>query len=327
MRRLISIVTLLLSGYMVFAQFAPAVGLPGSTAMHYEDARFVEWADQCTVTRGWQHIGDTTLGKTTVGDGSSATGLAGENGVVSLGDGGEAVLMFNAPIYNGDGFDFAVFENGFPTGDSILAFLEFAFVEVSSDGQRFVRFPARSLIQDTDQLPMVGMDAALVNNLAGKYIYGYGTPFDLEEVKDSAGLDVSHITHVKLVDVIGSVDPAYGSYDVEGHLINDPYPTPFPSSGFDLDAVGIIHAVGVTGISEPLGAVIAVYPNPSLHGKWTLHLNDMQSARVCLYNVTGGLIFSGSATEHLQLPQVNAGIYMLQVESPTVSFKTKLIAE
>jgi hypothetical protein len=33
----------------------------------------------------------------------------------------------------------------------------------------------------------------------------------------------------------------YASCDSQGHQINDPWPTPFPTGGFDLDAVGVIH--------------------------------------------------------------------------------------
>ncbi|MCJ7692332.1 MAG: hypothetical protein MUO22_02810 [Sedimentisphaerales bacterium] len=33
----------------------------------------------------------------------------------------------------------------------------------------------------------------------------------------------------------------YASYDSQGHQINDPWPTDFPTGGFDLDAVGVIN--------------------------------------------------------------------------------------
>ena len=55
--------------------------------------------------------------------------------VVSLGDGGEAVLYFNPPIKNGSGADFAIFENGFQDH-----YMEFGFVEVSSNGLDFFDF-------------------------------------------------------------------------------------------------------------------------------------------------------------------------------------------
>jgi hypothetical protein len=43
------------------------------------------------------------------------------------------------------------------------------------------------------------------------------------------------------VDVVGSITPAYATYDSQGNMVNDPWPTPYSSSGFDLDAVGVIN--------------------------------------------------------------------------------------
>lgn len=329
MGRLSALLFLLACVQLVDAQYAPAAGEPGSTAIYYEDNRFMEWATDCTLERGWQQISDTTLGKVSVGNAAAAVGRAAENGIVSLGDGGTAILTFNEPIYNGDGFDSAVFENGFPTGDSTLAFLEFAFVEVSSDGQHFVRFPASSLIQATTQLPMVGIDAALVNNLAGKYTYGYGTPFDLNELRDSTGLDINHVTHVKLIDVVGSIDPAYGNHDAAGHLINDPYPTPYPSSGFDLDAVGVLHAIEISGVNELKREVVNVYPNPSQNGNWYIRTGIEKKGDVCLYNAAGQLVFNTSVTGEgaQQLPAVEAGFYLLTVQTSSGIYQIKLVAE
>jgi hypothetical protein len=67
--------------------------------------------------------------------------------------------------------------------DSALAYLELAFVEVSSDGINYFRFPATSLTPTDNQVSNTAyMNAANINNLAGKYIGGYGTPFDLDEL-------------------------------------------------------------------------------------------------------------------------------------------------
>lgn len=238
------------------AQFAPPVGQEGTTAMHKDSSAFKAWAIECKVFRGYQDITNESLGLTTVGDSSSCIGRAGENGVLSLGDGGYAILSFNNFIKNGDGFDFAVFENSF-TND----FLELAFVEVSSDGERFVRFPAISNTQDTVQTDSFGAtDATKINNLAGKYRGLYGTPFDLEELKDSLGLNINAISHIKIIDVVGSISPEYASYDINGKKINDPFPTPFPSGGFDLDAIGVINnGLGNTPKAENINRFI-VYP-------------------------------------------------------------------
>ena len=155
-----------------------------------------------------------------------------------MGDGGVAVLTFASPIANGPGWDFAVFENSFDG-----RFLELAFVEVSSDGIHYQRFPSVSLTQTNTQVGSWGLlDPTYIYNLAGKYAAGYGTPFDLEEIKDINPLvDVTRITHVRIIDVVGCLNDAYCSYDSQGNKINDPWPTPFGTGGFDLDAVGVRH--------------------------------------------------------------------------------------
>ena len=79
-----------------------------------------------------------------------------------------------------------------------------------------------------------------INNLAGKYESNYGTPFDLEELSKIPEIDVTKITHVRIIDVIGTLSNNYATRDSKGRKINDQYPTQFPSGGFDLDAVGVI---------------------------------------------------------------------------------------
>jgi hypothetical protein len=199
------------------------------------------------------------MGYASVGDSTAAIGSAATRGVVSLGDGGIATLTFSSPITDGAGADFCVFENGF---DDI--FLELAFVEVSSDGRRYVRFPSVSGTQDTTPIGGFGsVDARAINNLAGKYRANYGTPFDLAELRDSAGLDVQHITHVRVIDVVGYLDSTFARRDSRGHKVNDPWPTPYPSGGFDLDAVGVIHQLPTAVLTTPENAALRFYPIPA----------------------------------------------------------------
>lgn len=221
----------------------------------YKDSNiFVAWASQSTVKRSYQSLEEVSLGYTTVGDETSAVGKAGENGVVSLGDGGEVILQFDKPIKNGQGADFAVFENGIPVIGDTTFFLELAFVEVSSDGNRYVRFPARSYTPTNKQIINgEGNSPNFIVNLAGKYSVNWGTPFDLEDIKDSSGINLQFITHIKIKDVVGSLSSSYASYDVLGNKINDPFPTPFASGGFDLDAVGVIHIQLQASIKETNG--------------------------------------------------------------------------
>ena len=241
------------------AQFAPPVGQIGSTAISSDSSIFIGWATECTVTRGYQDISDVTLGITSVGDSSFALEKAGINGVISLGDGGSAILTFNRPITNGAGWDFAVFENSFND-----LFLELAFVEVSSDGINYVRFPAISNTQDTIQVDGFGeLDATKINNFAGKYRGNYGTPFDLEELRYSPQLNIDSITHIKIVDVVGCIQSQYATRDSQGKIVNDPWPTPFPSGGFDLDALGVIHQTPLSVNDLNFDQLISIYPNPT----------------------------------------------------------------
>jgi hypothetical protein len=222
--------------------YAPAAGQPGSTAIYKDDASFVEWATGCTVTRGPMNITDASKGYASFGTEANATGKAtGDSyGVVSLGDGGSAVLSFDKAICNGEGYDFAVFENGFND-----TFLELGFVEVSSDGVNFFRFNNVSQTQTTTQVGGFGsVDCTNLNNLAGKYRQGYGTPFDLSELATvSPLLDVNNVKYVRIVDVIGCIQDGYCTYDSLGNKINDPWSTPFASSGFDLDAIGVMNEI------------------------------------------------------------------------------------
>lgn len=221
--------------------FSPQAGEPGSNAIPKDSSAFRDWAVSCEVERGLRQIDLPDSGFASSGSVLYAIGKADAPPALSLGDGGSAVLTFSAPFYDGEGYDFAVFENGFGSGSE--AFLELAFVEVSSDGIHFFRFPATSEEDTLEQKATFGnSDATYFDNLAGKHIANFGTPFDLADIPDTSLLDKQNVTHVKIIDVIGTLQPQYASLDHNGTAINDPWPTNFPPSGFDLDAVGIINS-------------------------------------------------------------------------------------
>lgn len=214
-----------------------------------------EWASgYSNLVRGPVDIKNPTGPAASYGAGPNAVGAA-DGSVVSLGDGGQITLSFDKPITNGDGADFAVFENGFYVSGTSLVFAELGYVEVSSDGQNFVRFPSVSLTQTQTQTgAFAGTDPTKVHNLAGQFGGGEGAPFDLSDVGGLSSLvDVNHITAVRVIDVVGTIDPAYACYDSRGNIINDPYSTPFASGGFDLDGVGVINAVPEPGSLLVLG--------------------------------------------------------------------------
>lgn len=239
-------ISLLFTLRFSFSQFHPPADVAGTNAINKDSSVFVNWANTCQLIRGYKNIAAPDSGLASVGDSTSAIGIAGINGVVSLGDGGIATLQFPNPIKDGPSYDFAVFENSFSDD-----YLELAFVEVSSDGINFFRFPATSLIQYSTQCGTFGLtDATKINNLAGKYRMNFGTPFDLNELYGTIGLDINAVTHIRIIDAIGSIDNNFATYDSSGNKINDPWPTAFPSSGFDLDAVGVIHQQTEIGFNE-----------------------------------------------------------------------------
>ena len=231
----------------LWAQFAPAQDQPGTTAMHADSSAFVAWATGCVAEPGPMNITNPSGGNAGTGwPASNVIGYPeGTMGVTCLGDGGRATVTFASPICNREGPDFAVFENGFENAQTPgYWFLELGFVEVSSDGEHFFRFPAYSNTQTTTQLGGMGcIDPSQIHNLASKYGAMYGTPFDLDEVPDDPLLDKDNITHVRIVDVVGCIDPEYATYDCQGNPVNDPWPTAFASGGMDLDAVGVIHDI------------------------------------------------------------------------------------
>ena len=234
-----------LSFHSTSQSFEPNPDEAGSNAIYKDSSIIIDWANNIEIERGPKDIQQASEGLVNHGLPSDATSIA-DNMAVSLGDGGVAIATFAQPIRNGNGPDFAIFENGFANN-----YMELAFVEVSSDGLNFFRFPSVSEQQTENQLAAFSeSDASLFDNLAGKYVAMYGTPFDLADLPDTALLDKSAISHVRIIDVVGSINPEYGSVDRDSNQINDPWPTNFAQSGFDLDAVGVINSTIPLSIAE-----------------------------------------------------------------------------
>ncbi len=328
----------------VLAQFAPAAGQAGTTAIYKDSTAFTGWAVSCKVTRGFINIedttetytqGDSTSNRAFFGTAENAVGKPGSaTDVVSLGDGGAAVLTFAHPITNGTGPDFAVFENGFRAQVAPFEYyLELAFVEVSTDGKRFVRFPSVSLTQDTLQIDGFGqLNPEKIHNLAGKYVINYGTPFDLEDIADSTGIDIDSINYVRIVDVVGDIDSAYARYDSRGNIINDPWPTPYWTGGFDLNAVGVIHEK-----SQPTGITLwqnnkygfMIYPNPADEQVVIENKNISSEAfRFAVYSLGGKIVtreIGAKKVFYLNTSGWPNGIYVLKIQSGNKIVVKKLI--
>jgi hypothetical protein len=229
--------------------YAPAAGQAGSTAVAHDDASLTAWAVAVHAVDYGSDVADEWMQP---GNAIGPAGASTEN-VLVLGRGGAAVLAFEPAIADGAGPDFVVFENAIHD-----TFLELAFVEVSSDGEHFVRFPNYS--QTAGPVAAFGnVQPSFVHGLAGKYRVGYGVPFDLAELaaahsaaQSGTGgfseayramllanyprLDPQAVRHVRVVDIVGD-----GSQrDSEGFVIYDPYPTVI-TAGFDLDAIGVLN--------------------------------------------------------------------------------------
>jgi hypothetical protein len=220
---------------------------PGYTA-----GELVAWATEVSeLTRGPMDIAEPELGDASYGIEGYALGPISEvmTETVSLGDGGSITLGFETGIGDGEGVDFAVFENGFWSSYGLFA--ELAYVEVSTDGVQFARFDSIAL-NDEPVSSFAELDPTDYYNLAGDQAAGLGTGFDLAELADhplvqSGAVDLADIGYVRLVDVIGD-----GSTDDgDGRQLWDPYATAFPIGGFDLDAVGVRN----TAVPEP-GAML-----------------------------------------------------------------------
>lgn len=197
----------------------------------------------------WQFSGET-LGPVT-GDNFAIASLGDlDQGALDAGNApGALTVSFAEPIRDFSGADFAVFENGFvtlfDTGGSGIGgvWAELAYVEVSSNGTDFARFPSVSLTPE--RVGAYGsVDPRNIYNLAGKHVNAYGdswgTPFDLSELADDelvtqGLLDLDAITHIRLVDIPGSGD----FLDSLGNPIYDGWVT-WGSGGADVEAFGAV---------------------------------------------------------------------------------------
>jgi hypothetical protein len=297
-----------------FSQFAPAAGEPGSSAVHKDSMVIVNWANSVeSFNPGSTNIVNIAGPIASFGEPENALHYAEGTSVdiVSLGDLGSISLGFEYPIMNGVGNDFAVFENSFSD-----TYLEFAHVEVSTDGEYFVRFPSISNISTTVQTGTYAVsDPTLVNNLAGKYRQGYGTPFDLNELIGHEGINLDSINFVRIIDVVGTIDEAYGTLDSEGNLINDPYPSDFESGGFDLDAVAVLNENNpyANTTESELFTNMDVYPNPT---NGLVHFSSVDPIKtVCIYTLTGKKVGEIDASNQIDLNSFGlaSGTYILSI--------------
>jgi len=249
---------------------------------------------------------------------------------------GQMTLQFDEPIRNGGGYDFAVFENGLlsefttPAGSAAgQMFAELAYVEVSSNGEDFVRFTAVSLTGQ--QVGLFGtIEISNVYNLAGKHPNSgrrcTGTGFDLQEITDDAGVisglvDINNIRYVRIVDIPGTGDfydeavrhidpgtwPAWNCY-ANNHPIYDAWDTSLvplhPSGGFDLEAIGVLKEQKYSADID-LNGVIDMYDFALFASAWQSHFGqadwiarcDLTKPKDLVINTSDLAVFAGQWLE------------------------------
>ena len=303
----------LIPGFLKAQSFHPAPGNPNSIAIKKDSSCFVAWASGGTVSRGFLDISDTTVqingsNKASFGNLNSALGPATGSitDVLSLGDSGIATLSFDQFIMDGPGYDFAIFENGFADN-----YIELGHVEVSSDGIHFFRFPSTTEIPLTVQSSNGSYtDCLMIDNLAGKYRVGYGTPFDLNILPNDPDLNKYAVKFVRVIDAIGAVSGNHTTSDQFGTIINDPFPTPFESGGFDLEAIGVIN--GTLGLNDLQILNVNAFPNPATD---QIQITLEGEARLEFYSQDGRLLLTRNHLDSsiISLDEFSSGIYNLLV--------------
>ncbi|MEE9394955.1 MAG: hypothetical protein V3W41_20905 [Planctomycetota bacterium] len=187
-------------------------------------------------------------------------------GVLSLGEGGDVTLGFGVTIVDGPGADFSVFENGFefPSGSGMI-FSEVVFVEVSSNGIDFARFPTTF---GAPSVPHLQFNATAMGSYDG---FAGGTPvladvgvnsidpanpaisggdaFDLARLASdplvtSNLVDLQNISFLRLVDVV-----AGQAVDSSGVTVYDDFGSLNDSA--DINAVAVINHAGNQSALSP----------------------------------------------------------------------------
>jgi hypothetical protein len=205
---------------------------------------------------------------------------------------GRITLSFSQTIQDQNGYDFAVFENGFHYAGNEY-FCELGYVEVSSNGVDFARFASVSLTGG--RVGALGtVDITNVYNLAGKHPNAYGvctgTPFDLSELRDepnvqSGLVDINDIAYVRIVDIPGSGDfldeatqyvdpcswPNWDHYDTN-HPVYDAWLTG-GSDGMDLEAIGVLREQEYSADIN-LDGIVDMFDFALFASSWQSHLGQ-----------------------------------------------------
>ncbi len=119
-----------------------------------------------------------------------------------------------------------------------------------------------------------------------------------------------------MIDVVGSIDPQYGTYDAFGHIINDPFPTITYSAGFDLDGVAVLNEM--LGIHNAEATALRMYPNPA-NGNVRLTFEAQASrSEVVVYDMAGRKVMAMPVEAGVNAISLNTaaladGVYMVRM--------------
>lgn len=184
-----------------------------------------------------------------------AGALQGSFDTATLGIGGELVLELGNLAVDGPGTDLLVCENPFLVGLTGTSFAETCFVEVSSDGVHFARFPVRYSGPPGPFAPFAGVGLGWYAGLAGVHpvhastasgidaldvVAAGGDAFDLAELAghalvQSGDLDLGGVRWVRLTDIDSG-----NAYDDLGATIWDAGID--TQSSADIDAVVAVNS-------------------------------------------------------------------------------------
>ncbi|MGA0867582.1 MAG: hypothetical protein ACO3UM_01490 [Planctomycetota bacterium] len=209
-------------------------------------------------------VASDTMGQAGGGIFAPANALGRPDGRVhTLGIGGFLTLGFDVPIVDGPGADLVVVENAFRSfAAPWMTFAEVCFVEVSTDGMHFARFPAQytgpqvdpgafAFVHTGDYAGLGGVAAADVAAEPANLASFGGDGFDLADLiahpEVVAGrVDLQDVREVRLVDVRTGVDA-----DAAGRPIRDA-----GAGAADVDGVVALHRQGTVAAGSPRVALV-----------------------------------------------------------------------
>ena len=140
------------------------------------------------------------------------------------------------------------------------------------------------------------------------------------------------ITHVKVIDVVGCIQDSFATFDQLGNKINDPWNTPFASSGFDLDAVGVIEQSAASVETHIFSKNVQVFPNPTHTFVTIQFFENTLIQEINLINALGQISTISSEEKQnsqlsLDLSGYQPGMYYLNIQTTQGNITQRLLIQ